>query len=215
MLISSCVDQGNQDGTSEITIQKYSFDFPKDYRKVRRKTFNSYMGQISNDTITFDFHFSNHVRPPVKSLTQFFDDEEWKPTVLLDIVTKKNISDIGSINFLTPRKATERDSSIGDGCDYIVKCKFDSLEFEMPIFLPEKMKGINISSDTIFGQYRETYTSGNPRNGITGIFIRTIPKNRRDSLQADALSLITTNLTKSQQIEVLKILSTFRIKGTD
>lgn len=215
LLFTSCFDKNSETGIKKIEIQKYFFDFPTSYKKVKQKTFNSYVGKISNDTVVFDFHFSDHVRPPIKTTSQFFDDEEWKPKVLLDIATKKNIPDFKNVTFSTPRKAANLDSVVGAGCDYIVSCKFDSLEFEMPIFLPDKMKRIKISIDTIFGQYRETYIPDDPKTGITGVFIKTITRNRRDSLQRDALSLTTTNLTENQQIEVLKILSTFRLKEND
>jgi hypothetical protein len=213
LLITSCTDKDMQNDISEIKIQNYSFDFPKGYKKVKQKTFNSYVGQISNDTITFDFHFSNHVLPPVISVTQFFDHKEWEPGVLLYIATKKHI--IGGIIFSTPRKATEKDSTIGNGCDYIVKCKSDSLEFEAPIYLPGKMRGMTISADTVFGQYRETYISNDPEKGITGVFIKPIPKNGEVNSEKDALSLTTTNLTGSQQKEVLRIVSSFRLTKSD
>lgn len=174
-----------------------------------RNTFNSYLGQISNDTITFDFHFSNHAQPPVKSVTQFLDHKEWEPGVLLYIATNKHI--VGDIAFATPRKATVKDSTIGNGCDYIIKCKFDSLEFEAPIYLPGNMKGMTILVDTVFGQYRETYISNNPKNGITGVFIKPLQKNS----EGDALSLTTKNLTGNQQIEVLRIFSSFRLTKPD
>src|SRR5688500_14179598 len=132
LLITSCTDNNDLNGNSEITIQKYSFDFPNSYKKIKKKTFNSYAGEISNDTITISFHYSDHVRRPIKDVEEFFDDEDWKPKVLFEIAAKKNIKDIGNIIFSTPRKATEKDSSIGNGCDYIVKCKYDSLEFEAP-----------------------------------------------------------------------------------
>jgi len=213
LLIISCTKKGKQNNISEITIQNYSFDFPKGYKKVKQNAFNSYVGQISSDSITFIFHFSTHVKPPVISVTQFFDHKEWEPGVLLYIAKKRHI--IGGIIFSTPRKATEKDSTIGNGCDYIVNCKFDSVEFEAPIYLPKNMREMTISVDTVFGQYRETYISNDPENGITGVFIKPIQKNTGDNSEAENLSLTTTNLTGSQQKEALKILSSFRLAKSD
>jgi len=207
--IASCTGKGRQNNNAEISIQNYSFDFPKGYKKVKQQAFNSYVGQISNDTITFQFHFSNHVTAPVVSVAQFLDHKEWEPGVLLYIATNKHI--IGGIVFSTPRKATEKDSTIGNGCDYIVNCKSASLEFEAPIYLPQGMRGIIISVDTVFGQYRETYISNDPEQGITGVFIKPIPKNKQVNSAGNALSLTTTNLTESQQKEVLRIFSSFRL----
>jgi hypothetical protein len=215
LFITSCTANGDLNTTSEITIQKYSFDFPNSYKKIKKKTFNSYVGEISNDTITISFHYSDHVNRPIKSVEEIFDDEDWKPKVLFEIAAKKKIKDIGNIFFSTLRKATEKDSTIGNGCDYIVKCQYDSLEFEAPIYLPDKMKGIAITIDTVFGQHRETYIPNDPENGITGVFIKTISASRPGSSRQEALSLTTTKLTKSQQQNILRFLSTFRVKSGD
>jgi hypothetical protein len=215
LLFLSCNNFEKVSSVSEITIQDYSFSFPSNYKKIKRETFNSNVGEISNDTLSFNFHFSDHVQQPVKTLAQFFEDEDWKPAVLLDIATKKYVTNIENLLFSKPRTATEKDSTIGKGCDYVVKCRFDNNEFESPIYLPTEMKGIVISIDTVFGHHRETYKSSNPKNGITGIFIKKIPKNKKDSLQSNALSLTTSNLTVKQQSEVLKICSTIKLRESN
>lgn len=191
----------------EIKIKKYVFDFPSSFRVIKQKTFNSYIGLISNDTISIEFHFSDHVRPPVQSLSDFFEDEAWKSDVLMHIAPQRKIVNFFDVVFFTPRRATEKDSSIGKGCDYIVKCKYDSLEFEAPIYLPEKIKAVKVLIDTIYNQHRETYISENPENGITGLFIKKISKNQ----EYEALSLSATKLTKSQQDSLIKIFSTIRL----
>jgi len=215
LMLQSCTDDNDSTSTTEIKIDKYTFDFPSSYKKFKQKTFNSYMGEISNDTVTLKFHFSNHVQPPIKTPAEFIEDEDWKSNVILEIMRAKQVSKISSIQFSKPRPATRNDSTVGRGCDFVVKCNAGKIEFEAPIYLPQKMKGITILIDTTLGQHREIFSSDDPEKGLTGIFLKHIPINRKDSLDRNALSITTTSLTKNKQKDILKILSSFRINGHD
>jgi hypothetical protein len=144
------------------------------------------------------------------------DSEEWRQALSYRFMKNgityhdKNMPKVDVMNVLP---ATSKDSTLGKGCDYVAKCKYEEVTFDFPIYIPKKIKETNISIDTVHNQYRKTVWSKYSSKGVTGIYIRDLKGFEPSMNSYLALSMTTTNLTKTQQEIALKIFKTARHKS--
>ena len=122
----------------------------------------------------------------------------------------RNMPKVDVINI---RPATIQDSTIGKGCDYVAKCKHDTTEFDFAVYIPDEIKQLNFTIDTVDNQYRKIVLAKDPLNGTTGIYLRDLNGFNESINSYLALSMATSNLTSKQQEIALKIFKTGRHKN--
>jgi hypothetical protein len=204
-----------------IEIGDYLFDFPSDFKLVEEKGIDSYVGKIQGDSMWFGFDFGYYSNDFELTQQEYLDKGDWRLHLGLRFIKPDKYGDkygirSGSVvptpevEVLSIRPATPQDSSIGKGCDYIAKCKHDTVEFNFAVYIPDDIKQQNFKIDTVDGQFRKIVYSKDPKKGTTGIYIKDI-RVIEQSLRADlALSMATSNLTQQQQEIALKIFETGR-----
>lgn len=117
------------------------------------------------------------------------------------------------VNILNIRLARAEDSTIGKGCDYIAICKHEEIVFNFAVFIPDEIKQLNFSIDTVDHQYRKIVWAKDPQKGRTGIYLRDLKSFNELINSYLALSIATSKLTAEQQELVIKIFKTGRPKN--
>jgi hypothetical protein len=199
-----------------IEVGDYLFDFPADYELVKEKGIDSYVGKIQGDSMWFGFDFGYYSNDFEKTTQEYLDEGHWQLTLpyqfMKDGVTYDQ-TNIPKVKVLNIRPATSKDSVTGKGCDYIAKCKHDKTEFDFAVYIPNNIKQMNYSIDTVDNQYRKIVWAKDPQKGTTGIYIRDL-NSFNESINSNlALSMATSKLTIQQQEIALKIFKTGRHKN--
>jgi hypothetical protein len=211
VLTVSCSDKTSK---NVIVIGTYSFEFPNDFKLVKEKGQDSYVGKIKGDRITFDFDYGYYSNPLVQTQQEFLKDSFW----LLhagDQFMKEGITydenNSPKIEFINLRPATTKDRIAFSNADFIAVCKHDSLIFDYPVTIPDDTKQHFINVDTIQNRLTKTVIAKNPTKGLTGIYLKDLNSFNESINSYLALSIATSHLTKEQQVIVQKIFSTVQI----
>lgn len=207
-ICTSCTPRQNT-----ITIETYSFDFPPDFKLIEEDGTDSYVGKVKGDGIQLGFDYGYYSDPLVQTPKEYLDQQYWlidaanrfmKPGIIYDD------NNFPKIELISVRPATLKDTGHFKGADFIATCKHDSLIFDYPITLPDKIKQHVVSVDTIQHHLRRIVIAKNPANGLTGIYLRDL-KSFNESINGYlALSMAGSHLTKRQQDSLLRIFSSVR-----
>lgn len=199
-----------------IEVGDYLFDFPTDFELVTEKGIDSYVGKIKGDSMWFGFDFGYYSNDFEQTPQEYLDKGHWRLALshqfMKEVITydQTNMPKVDVINI---RPATIQDSTIGKGCDYIAKCKHDTTEFDFAVYIPDEIKQLNFTIDTVDNQYRKIVLAKDTQNGTTGIYIRDLNSFNESINSYLALSMATSKLTTKQQEIALKIFKTGRHKN--
>src|SRR5688572_20663442 len=196
-----------------ITIGDYSFDFPADFKLIKEKGIDSYVGKIKGDSMWLGFDYGYYSDPLVESSQEYLEKKFWISDggiqFMKEGITYDN-NNYPKVELLSLRPTTLSDTIKFNGADFIATCKHDSLIFDYPVKLPDKTKEHFIHVDTIQNHMRKIIIAKDPKNGLTGIYLKDL-KGFNESINSYlALSMATSDLTKQQQDSVLKIFSSVR-----
>jgi hypothetical protein len=199
-----------------IEIGNYLFDFPTDFELITEQGIDSYVGKIKGDSMSFYFDFGYYSNNFEQTTKEYLDNGEWR--YYLSYRFMKESSSYNQINtpkvdILEIRPATINDSAIGKGCDYVAKCKHNTTEFDVAVYIPNEIKQTNYAIDTANNQYRKIVWAKDPRKGRTGIYIKDLNGFNSSINSYLALSMETDNLSVEQQELALKIFKSGRHKN--
>ena len=196
-----------------ITIGEYAFMFPNNFRKLEEQGIDSYVGKVKGDSIVFGFDYGYYSDKLVETEQEYIDKKYWLQNAELQFMKPDIIYDNNNrpkIEVLNVRQAISSDTLKFKNADLITKCKHDSIVFEYPITLPDKIKQHIIKVDTIQNHQRKIVIAKDPSKGLTGIFLMNLNNFNKSMNSFTALSMSTSSLTKRQQDTVLKIFSTVK-----
>jgi len=196
-----------------IVIGTYSFEFPNDFKLIKEKGQDSYVGKIKGDSITFAFDYGYYSDPLVQTQQEFLKDSFWLlhagDQFMKDGITYDE-NNSPKVEFLNLRPATTKDQIKFKNADFIAVCKHDSLVFDYPVTIPDDTKQHFVKVDTIQNRFRKIVIAKNSEKGLTGIYLKDLNSFNESINSSLALSMATSKLSKEQQDEVLKIFSTVR-----
>lgn len=199
-----------------IEVGDYLFDFPADFELVTEKGIDSYVGKIKGDSMWFGFNFGYYSNDFEQTPQEYLDKGHWRLALSLQFM-KEGITydqtNMPKVDVINIRPATIQDSTIGTGCDYVAKCKHDTTEFDFAVYIPDEIKQLNFTIDTVDNQYRKIVLAKDPQKGTTGIYIRDLNSFSESINSYLALSMATGKLTSKQQETALKIFKTGRHKS--
>lgn len=199
-----------------IEVGDYLFDFPADFELVTGNGIDSYVGKIEGDSMWFGFDFGHYSDDFEQTPQEYLDKGYWRHTLphqFMKVGITYDQTNMPKVDVINIRPATIQDSTIGKGCDYVAKCKHDTTEFDFAVYIPDEIKQLNFSIDTVDNQYRKIVLAKDPLNGTTGIYIRDLNGFNESINGYLALSMATSNLTSKQQEIALKIFKTGRHKN--
>lgn len=200
----------------EIEIGEFIFDFPYSFVLKEEQGIDSYVGKISNDSMSISFDYGYYSNKLVQTSEEYLNNKRWlldtKYQFLKPGITYDN-HNMPKVDLLSVRKPDNvNDTSFCKDCDYVALCKHDDKEFNWPIYLPEEIKQHIVKIDSINGIYRRIVIAKNPLKGLTGIYIRSLSNFNESMNNYLALTMSTSRLTKSQQEFVIKSFESGRIK---
>ncbi len=199
-----------------IEVGDYLFDLPADFELVTEKGIDSYVGKIKGDSMCFDFDFGYYSNDFEQTPQEYLESGFWRNYLSYRFM-KEGITydqtNTPKVEVRSIRPATIQDSTIGKGCDYVAKCKYDKTEFDFAVYIPSKIKQTNYSIDTIDNQYRKIVWAKDPKKSTTGIYLRDLNGFNESINSYLALSITTGNLTNKLQETALKIFKTGRHKS--
>lgn len=210
------IENNSHEKWKTIEVGDYLFDFPANFDLVTEKAIDSYIGKIKGDSILFLSDFGYYSNDFEQTSQEYLDNGFWRDELSYRFMKEGityNQSNLPKVDVISIRPATIRDSIIGKGCDFVAKCKHYKIEFDFAIYIPNEIKQMNYSIDTVDNQYRKIVWAKDPKQGTTGIYLRDLNGFNESINSYLALSMATSNLTNKQQEIVLKILKTGRHKG--
>jgi hypothetical protein len=211
VLLTGCSDKAKPEN---IAIGNYSFTFPHDFDLNEETGIDSYVGKIKGDSIEFAFDYGRYSDSFTETTQEYLDNKFWLHEAGYRFLKEGITYDINNypkVELLHLRQATKDDSTEFKNVDFVATCKHDSLTFDYPIFLPDKIKRYIIKIDTIQNHLRKIIIAKDPLKGLTGIYLKDLKGSTELSNNTLALSMATRRLTKAQQDTVLKVFSTVRI----
>jgi hypothetical protein len=213
LLIVFALSCSDKTAKNVIVIGTYSFEFPDDFKLIKEKGQDSYVGKIKSDSIIFEFDYGYYSDPLVQSQAEFLKDSFWllhagDQFMKEGITYDKNNSP--KVEFINLRPATTKDRIKFSNADFIAVCKHDSLIFDYPVTIPDGTKQHFINVDTTQNYLRKAVIAKNPTKGLTGIYLKDLNSFNESINSYLALSLATSQLSKGQQDDVLRIFSTVR-----
>lgn len=212
VLLIGCGDQANWE---TIEIGKYEFDFPPGFELVEERGIDSYVGRVVSDSMSFGFDYGYYSSDFAQTPDEYLEEGDWRYTLWYRFAKSGityDATNTPGVEIIDIRPATNQDSAIGKGCDYVARCKYDTTEYDYPVYIPNGIKQLNFEIDTFGIQYRKIVIAQDPEHGITGIYLRDLNGYNQSMNSYLALSMATGNLTKQQQEIALKIFRSGRLK---
>lgn len=209
-------DRNNYQQWKTIEVGNYLFDFPSDFKLIAEKGIDSYVGEIKGDSISFSFDFGYYSSKLEQTSEEYLEHGVWREDLphrfMKDDLTYSN-ADIPKVDVISIRPASIQDSTVGKGCDFVAKCKYGNSKSDFAIYIPNEIKQNNYAIATVDNQYRRILWSKDPKNGLTGIYIKDLKSLNQSMNSYLALSMVADSLTSSQQEIALKIFKTGRLKN--
>mgnify|MGYP000916080573 CR=1 FL=1 len=205
----------SNNGASVIEIGPYVIHAPPDFELVEERSIDSYVGSIKGDSLTiwFDFgYYSNSLAP---SVDEYLTGRTWVDDAVIRFMEPGVTYDhrnMPVVEVLGMRPATAKDSSLGEGCDFVASCKHEYQPFDYPIYLPTNVKAVNVEVDTLHGYFRKIVMAKDPLQAATGIYLKDLSSFNESMNASKALSMVTTGITKQQQSQVLEIFKSITTK---
>lgn len=192
-----------------IEVGDYLFDFPQDYKLIKEKGIDSYVGKIKGENMCFQFDFGFYSSHFEQTIEEYLKDGNWRAFVSFQFM-KDNVTyddtNMPKVEIINIQPANAKNNFGQKQCDFVAECKYDNKNFTYPLSIPDDIKKQNFEIDTIENVYRKIVFSNNAKKGITGIYLAELNGDK-------ALSLSTSDLTKEQQKIALKIFKTGRRKN--
>jgi len=216
IILFLCGCNHTADEWKTMEIGNYVFDVPSDFKLTEYESIDSYAGKIEGDSMGMGFDFGYYSNSLEQTLEEYLDHGNWRTNLPYRFM-KEGITydqtNMPEVDVLQIRPAASTDSALGKGCDYVATCKHDTTEFDYPIYIPEDIKYMNCTIDTVDNQYRKIMWSEDPYKGLTGIYIKDMSSFNEPIHNYTALSMATSELSKEQQKIVLKIIRSVRRKN--
>jgi hypothetical protein len=160
-----------------IEVGDYKFDFPPDFKLIKEKGIDSYVGKIQGDSMSFRFDFGYYSNDLGQTAQEYLNKGVWRLTLpyqfMKDGVTYDQ-TNTPKVEVLNIRPATIRDSTLEKWCEYVAQCKHDNTEFSVAFSIPDEIEQGNHLIDTFQDQYRKIVIARDPQNGTTGIYLRNL-----------------------------------------
>ena len=78
-ILTSCDTKSNvNESKNEIEIGEYIFQFPYDFKLIKEKGIDTYVGKISNGKIDFQFDYGYYSNKLEKSIHEYLSQDVWK-----------------------------------------------------------------------------------------------------------------------------------------
>jgi hypothetical protein len=196
-----------------ITIGNYTFDFPNDFKLIKEKGDDSYVGKIKGDNIIFEFDYGYYSNGLIQTPQEFLQEKFWlidAASQFMEVDVTYSNNNFPVVNLLSVRQSKISDTGMFKNADFIATCKHETETFDYPITLPAAVKQHNVKIDTIQNHFRKIVLAKNPSRGMTGIYLKDLNGFNESINGYLALSLTTNHLTKEQQDTVTKIFSTVK-----
>jgi hypothetical protein len=215
LLVSCNSDIGKEvTGLNVIEIGSYQFDFPNDFKLVKEKGTDSYVGKIIGDGLTITFDYGYYSNSFAETPNEYLDKEHWKMEIIYQFLEEGVLYDDSNypkVDILGIRSVSLNDSTFEKGIDFIATCKHSETTFEFPISLPNEIKKYEFKIDTLSGHFRKLVIANDPFDGLTGLYLKDLDSYNKSINSSLALSMSTLALTKKQQELVIKIFETVRV----
>lgn len=178
ILLGCGQSEKKSDGQSKtIEVGNYLFDFPNDFKLITEKGLDSYVGKVQGDSMSFSFDFGNYSNDFEETAQEYLENGFWRNDLSYRFM-KEGINydqtNTPKVDIISIRPATVQDSLIGNGCDYVAKCKHEKTNFDFAVYIPKEIKQTNYSIDTVDNQYIKIVWTKDPKKGTTGIYIRDL-----------------------------------------
>lgn len=184
-------------------IGPYSFILPEGYKIVQDKGIDSYVGRITNDTITIYFDYGYYSDPLLLTQEEYVRSYQWKLNAAAEIASEdlkfeETEQDVKSLALPDFQVRTIHYDSLAN--EWLAICVLDSIELNYRIPIPAIYKEYEaIEADSTESDYIKIVIPFNAQKNYTGIYLRDKKYN------GVALSMVAHKLTELQKKEVLRI----------
>jgi hypothetical protein len=185
-------------------IGPYSFLLPKGYKIVKDKGIDSYVGRITNDTITIYFDYGYYSDPLLLTQEEYVHSYQWRLNAAAEIAAEdlkfeETEQDVKSSTLPDLQVRTIRYDTLSN--EWLATCVLDSIELNYRIPIPMIYKEYEtIEADSTESDYIKVVIPFDAQKNYTGMYLRDKKYN------GAALSLVAHKLTELQKKEVLRIL---------
>lgn len=189
---------------SEIEIGKYVFQFPQDFKLIKEKGIDSYVGKISNGKIDFQFDYGYYSNSLDKSIGEYLDQDVWKWNALGKYGLFPPGTELTGIAKETKLIGSQRK----DNTKYInfYEYKKDTLTYE--ITLPKEIREVKIELDTIDNV---AYKLVRKRNYV-GLYAKNLSEFDKSISSYLALSIVASELSAEETKIAYKILRSCKLQ---
>ncbi len=197
-----------------ISIDEYSFAFPNDFKLTERNGIDSYVGNISNDSIRLSFDYGYYSNSLIETEKEFLESNTWRHEPSYQFMEPgKSYTDenMPKVEIIDIQKPNLKELQLNPNTDFVASCQYKDSVFTYPFSIPDKIKSVEIIEDTVFNYYRKIVIAKNPKSGMTGIYMRNLNSYSESINSYLSLSMVTNNLTSEEQIEIVKIFESIRM----
>jgi hypothetical protein len=168
ILFVSCKQRKNSE-SKLIKIGEYAFTFPSDFRLIKEKGIDSYVGKITDGKITFEFDYGAYSDPLDKGIDEYLLSDYLKTNALACNNLLTNNDDIKQKLKRTQLIKIETEDSIRFKLIYGYK----KLKFEYSTIITQEIKKTKVKFDTINNQiFKFVY-----KPHFIGLHIKKLNKN--------------------------------------
>lgn len=205
LLVSACnSDSSVNKNEGNIEIGNYIIHFPQDYKLIKEKGIDSYVGKISNGQIDFPFDYGYYSNSLNKSVDKYLSEDTWKWNAL----GRNNLLPEGDVTGMTDD--TELISySTSDSIEYelLFLHKSDTIEYVLTV--PEEIRKVNIQIDTIENVMYKFVRS----DDYVGLYAKDLKSFNKSINSYRALSIIATQLSPEETEKCYEILRSCKLKN--
>ena len=193
----------NSDSKNEIEIGEYILEFPKGFKLIPEKGFDSYVGKISNGKIDFQFDFGYYSNTLDKSIHEYVADDFWKSFAVAESYSLPG-GDVTGFADSTQFLYYETDDSISYTLFYLHQS--DTIDLEIKV--PQKMLETKIEIDTL---NQVIYKLVHSRD-YAGLHAKNLNNYSKSMNAYKTLTLIVQDVNKQESELVLGVLRSCRLK---
>ena len=202
-IISACAsDNDAQEHRNEIEIGEYVFEFPQDYKLIKEKGVDSYVGKISNGKIDFQFDYGYYSNSLNNSIQEYLVDDTWKWIALEqnDLLPSSDASEVADHTELIAYSTI-------DSIEYTLLYRHDADTIAFDLKVPDKIRNAHIEIDTIDNIMYKFVRS----DDRVGLYAKNL-KHFNESLNSHkALSIIAEKLSIDETKECYEILKSCKL----
>lgn len=215
LLLTGCcsLEIRNPPQWKTLHIGAYRIDVPSNCKWKEEQGIDSYVGKIVGDDWVLQLDYGVYGGEMGQTLPEYLNNGFWRRELAYRFMREGITYDAQNtpiVKILGIRQAIAKDSVVGSGCDYVAHCRFETTEFNAPVYVPREVKQTHSTIDTLHNQYRRIVWSDDSENGITGLILRNFDTYTASKNGSYSLTLYAHKLTAAQQKTVLRILRSVR-----